>query len=445
MTAAAHHESGPLAWRGLLRSFITLAAGESGARALGLVATVVMARRLGPEGFGVVVLGTALVTWFKLVMDAGTETMAVRNTSRKPHRFRELTDPVLGLRLALSLVAAGLLALTAVAVAETPAEREALLLFALVLPMIGLNLRFMVLGVNAERAVAVGNIASQALLAVGVVVLLRDRHDLVVVPLLVAASEFLYAVVVMAAVARGRGLVRPRMNFAVWRNTLREGLPLGMTGLASAARHSVGLLLIAVFLTRRDVGHYGAAFKPILFFATLVALFSVSFLSSYSGCTDSAERGELVRKTVAVAALVTFPIAISLSAASPVAMKVLFGPDYGGSAVPLAILAWNLPLLAIALPYANVLIWGDRQAVLMHHTIAGTLAAVAGYAVSIPLFGLVGAACTMVASHALVLALNYRSVVGYGLARPLWGPPRARRGGARPVPASTPSGSGPRS
>ena len=412
---------------------------------LGLVAVIVMARQLGPAGFGVAVLGTTLVGWFKLVMDAGTETLGVRDTSRTPHRFRELTEPILGLRLALSLAAAALLALTAIGIAETPAELKALLLFALVLPMIGLNLRFMVLGVSAERAVAVGNVASQALLAAGAVLLLRDSGDLSLVPLLVAAAEFLYAAVVIAAVARRCGLVRPRIDLTVWRNTLREGLPLGVAGLAGAARYSVGLLLIAALLPRGDVGLYGAAYKPVLFFSTLVALFSISFLSSYSGSSDRAERAELVRRTVALCVLVTVPTAVLVSAGSPVAMELLYGADYEGSAVPLAILAWTLPLLAVALPYANVLIWADRQAVLMRQNIVGTLASIGGYAATIPLFGLVGAASTLVGSMALVLALNYRSAVAYGLAQPLWGPTRASSPGARPVPAPTPSGSGPTS
>ena len=443
MTQPAHHDSGHLAWRGLLRSFATLAAGEGAARVLGLVTVVVMARRLGPGGFGVAVLGTTLVGWFKLVMDAGTETLGVRDTSRTPHRFRALTEPILGLRLMLSLAAAGLLALTAIAVADTPADREALLLFALVLPMIGLNLRFMVLGVNAERAVALGNVASQALLAAGAVLLIGDRQDLAVVPLLVAAAEFLYAAVVSASVFRRCGLVRPRIDLGVWRKTLREGLPLGLGGLAGAARYAVGLLLIAAFLPSRDVGLYGGAYKPVLFFSTLVALFSISFLSSYSGSGDGAQRAELVRRTVTLCVLVTIPTAILLSAGASVGMEALYGADYGGSAAPLAILAWSLPLLAVALPYGNVLIWADRRAAFMRHNVAGTLASVPVYAATIPLFGLVGAASTLVASLGLVLALNYRSAVAYGLVQPLWGPARDNPAGTRPIPASTPSGSGP--
>lgn len=409
--------------RELFRSFATLAAGETAARLLGLLAIVVMARRLGPSSFGVAVLGTTLVTWFRLVVDSGTEVLGVRDTSRMPHRFRELIGPILGLRLALSVAAAGMFAAAAAVIPGSEIDREALLLFALVLPMLGLNLRFMGLGVEAARAVALGNVAGQGLLAVGVVLLVREANDLLAVPLLTAAAELLYALVVLVAVGRRSGLVRPRVDLAVWRGTLKSGLPLAVGGLAGAAKFSLGLILVAALLNSDDVGLFGAAYKPVLFFATLVALLSVSFLSTYNR-SGAGERAYLVRKTVVASLLVTVPTAALLSAGSPVVMSVLYGSQYGGSATALAILAWNLPLLALVLPYGNILISADRQGVLMHHQIAGTLVCVAATAAAIPLVGLAGAAAATVISAALVLALNYRSAIRFGIAEPLWGPAR---------------------
>jgi stage V sporulation protein B len=429
------HRSLESPWRALLRSFATLAAGESAARLLGFAAVVVMARRLGPTGFGVAVVGTTLVNWFRIIVDSGTEILGVRDTSRTPHRFRELIEPILGLRLALSLAAAAVFAVAALVVPGTSADREALLLFALVLPMMGLNLRFMVLGVNAARAVAIGNVAGQALVAAGAILLLRDAHDVPLVPLLVAASELLYAAVVLAAVARRPGMIRPRVDLRAWRDTLIAGLPLTVNALAAAANHALDLLVIAALLTRREVGLYGAAYKPVLFFSTLLALLSMSFLSTYSGSERSKDRADLTRRTALTGALVAVPAAVALSVGSVLAMSLLYGPDYAGSAAPLAILAWTLPLLTLALPYGTILIWGDRQAVLMRHNIAGVLTNVTATAAAIPLFGLVGAACASVASLALVLALNYRSAIGLGLAEPLWG--RPARAASVPPPLSS--------
>ena len=66
---------------------------------------LLLARRLGPFGFGVITLGATLVGWFSLVVDSGTEILNVREVARRPDRFRHIAEHVLGLRLAMSLAA----------------------------------------------------------------------------------------------------------------------------------------------------------------------------------------------------------------------------------------------------------------------------------------------------------------------------------------------------
>lgn len=430
--------SGGSLWRELLGSFATLAAGESAARLIGFVAVVLMARRLGPGGFGVAVLGMTLVNAFRIIVDSGTEVMGVRDASRTSHRFRELIEPILGLRLALSLAAALLFSAVALAIPNHANDRQALLMFALVLPMMGLNIRYMVLGVHAPKAVASGHVAAQTLLAVGALLLLHDRDDLPLVPLLYAVAELLYAAIILAAVAHRSGAIRPRIELDAWRRAVRSGLPLAVTGLAGAVKYSLDLLLIAALLGAQDVGLFGAAYKPVLFFSTLLALLSISFLSTYSRSAGGAEQRELTRKTVVVAALGTIPLAMLISAGSAPAISLVFGSDYAGSATPFAILAWTLPLLAMSLPYGNILIAGDKQGVFMRHNIAGTLANVAATAAAIPLFGLSGAAGATVFSSALVMTLNYRSAVRLGLTEPLWSA-SSRRGSGPAAAVSVPS------
>ena len=430
---------GPL-WRELVRSFITLAAGESIARAIGFVAVILMARRLGPGGFGVAILGMTLVHSFRSIVDSGTEIMGVRNTSRTNDRFRELTEPVLGLRLALCLTASLLFAAIALTIPAAADDRRALVMFAFVLPVMGLNIRFMVLGVDAPKAAAFGHVAAQILFALGTLFLLHDRNDLPRVPLLYAAAEMLYAAIIMTVVARQVGIIRPRIELDAWRQAVRTGLPLAVTGLAGAAKYSLGLLLIASLLDAKNVGLFGAAYKPVMFFSTLLALLSLSFLSMYSRSVGGKEHGELTRKTVVAAAVVTVPLAIVVSAGSGTVLSMAFGPDYAGSAAPLAILAWTLPLLAMSLPYGNILIAGDRQWLFMRHNIAGVIASVAGTAAAIPLFGLAGAAYATVLAAALVMALNYRSAVRLGLTESLWAV-FSGRSAEQPTVPSPPGGS----
>lgn len=402
-------------WRGLMRNAGALGIGEVLARLLGVVAVVTMARRLTPEGFGIVTLGTTFVIWFSLVVDAGTEVLNVREIARRPDRLRELAEPVLGLRLALSGIAVGLLAAAAFVAARDPSDRLVLLLFACVLPALALNMRWMVLGVNGAKVVAVGNVASQMVVAVGVLLLVHTLHDTYRVPLVLAAGELCYASVVALGTARRSGLIRPRVDPEAWRSTLRAGMPLVVNSIARAAIYSFGIVAIALFLGREELGWYSAAYKPVTLFAVAIILFFMAFLASYSAA-GAEEAHQLVRRAVRLVAITTIPLAAFLTFTAGFFVRLFYGDAYAPATIALAILIWSVPAMAIGGAYGSALIAGNRQGLLMRINVAVALLTIAASFAIVPFAGIEGAAAVTVGAHMLVLVLSRRSALRLDLA-----------------------------
>ena len=400
-------------WRTLLRSFTELSLGETLARLLGFVALVLMTRRLGPAAFGVVTLGVTLMLWFKIIVDAGTETLNVSVIARSPDRFKEIASAVLGLRLCLSALAIALFLPTAFLFASD--SQLVLALFALVFPIVALNLRFMVLGLRAAKGVALGNVAAQFLLAAGVFFLVAGPDETFVVPLLTAASELVYGLVVVMFVSRRFGFPVPRIDVPAWRPTLRGGLPLMISQLASGVVQWVNLFLVAALLGSYWTGVYGAAYKPLLFFATLVALLSGSFLASFSAASP-AQAGDLFFRTTRLALVASVVLATTLSVGSSFFLGAAFGAEYTAGATALSILAWFIPMTVVASMYGTVLIATGRPGLLMRHIVAASIVSVGASVVAVSVAGIAGAAAVTVLSHALVGFLNHRSCTRLGLA-----------------------------
>jgi len=399
----------------VVRSFVALASGESVARLFGLVATLILARNLHPSGFGLITLGITLVGWFGVVVDAGTETLNIRDISRAPNRFREIADRVLGLRIVLALITAACYAAGVALFAKSSQSREVLLPFALVMPAVAFNLRWMVLGLRQARAIAIGNVAARIAFLIGVALLITNPGDVLRVPYLQALSELVYGLVIIAIVARGFGITRPRVDLEAWKATLRGSLPLMVHGFARSALVTADLLLIDLLLGPHQLGLYAAASKAPLFFSAAIGLFSVSFLAGYSAAVGD-EAFDVFRKATRILIASSVAVAVVLSAAAPLIAPLLFGHRYEGSIGSLAILAWILPMMALTTPYANALIAGHRQLVLMKNTIIGAVFAVAAGIVGIEVVGIEGAAVVRVASASLVLVLTYRSATSDGLA-----------------------------
>src|SRR5204862_6278843 len=173
--------------------------------------------------------------------------------------------------------------------------------------------RWMVLGVRSAKAVAAGNVAARAVLALGILAFVHGSPDLRRVPFLELAAELTYAVVISAAVARHFGLARPRIDVAAWTATLRQSLPLLVNAFARAAFYSFDVIAIELFLGPRKVGLYTAASKPVLFFTGALGIFSVSFLSSFSAARRSDAAHWLLRKALRTSFAVCAPVAAVLS------------------------------------------------------------------------------------------------------------------------------------
>jgi O-antigen/teichoic acid export membrane protein len=398
----------------VIRSFLTLAAGEWIARMIGAGIQIWLARQLTPGPYGIITLGIALVGWFGLVVDSGTEQLNVREISRRPERFRQLADPVLGLRLALSVAAGVTLAIVTYYLSTSATSSHVLPRFALVLPALALNLRWMVLGIGKARAVAYGNIASRVFLLAAVLALVTAPNNAARVPILEALSEATYGLVIVILVAKAYGFVRPRVDLAAWRSTLTQGFPLLVFGACRATILTIDVAMIALILGHGDTGLYGAALKPVAFFLGALGLFSVSFLSGYSAA-PTGETTSLFRRSALLGFGCMLVVAAALTAGAPL-VTVLFGDSYESSAAPLAVLAWMLPIAALSVPYGSVLVARERQDLLMYNNIAGAVFYVCANLIAITFGGITAAAGVRVATYALLLVLNHRVCVSRGLA-----------------------------
>lgn len=398
-------------WRMLLRRTAALLAGETAARAVGFLVVVLLARRLGPSGFGVVTLGLTLVTFFAFIVDSGTEMLNVREVARNPSRFREIAEQMLGLRLVLSVVAAFVFVAGVEIVAKSPFTRDTVVLFAVILPAIALNLRWMALGIGGSRGIAAGNIVSRLVVLLGALLLVSDSADLKRVPFLEAAAELAYGLIVLALVSRTVGVIRPRANLAVWRSTVRQSLPLTVGSVARATMSTFDIVVISLLLGPRDVGIYGVAAKPALFAAGAVALFALSFLSAFSA-TAADEAALLHRRALRTSFIACVGMAAVLTAAAPL-VPFVFGESYSDAVPVVAVIAWRIPVAVLGLMYTSVLIAHDRQSTVMWNSVVALVPAVTFSLVAILLFGLIGAAVASIAAAGLLFVLNYRSVMRY--------------------------------
>jgi O-antigen/teichoic acid export membrane protein len=405
-------------WRALVRNFVTLLLGEGAARVFGLVTFVLLARRLGPAGFGLVATALSIVGWFGLVADQGTTLTPTRDISRNQERFRGIAERMLGLRLALAVPFIAVLVGGAFALSNSTYDRDIYIRFAIGVPAVALNLRWLVLGIHGARLIAFGNVAAQLVILIGVVLFVTTSDDAPLMAYIAAAGELVFAFVILGMLIPRYGVLRPRIDVRVWRDTLRSGFPLMVSAFARGILYSFDLVIIAFLIDPAHSGFYATGSKPALFVIQGIGLFYVSFLASYSAAKPDAAT-DLFRRSVRVGLGVSIPIALALSIGAEFVVPLVVGSRYALAAPVLAILAWKIPFSALSSPYNGVLLVGDRQVALMWNNVMGAGVNIVGDLIMAPTVGIYGVAAVSLLTTVTILVLNYRKALGYNLAPPI--------------------------
>jgi len=87
----------------ILRNFFALSGAQIVSMAAGFLTTIVLARALGPETYGVLGFGVAFISYFGLFVNMGVETYAMRDVARDQSAMSDTIGAVLPLRTGLAV------------------------------------------------------------------------------------------------------------------------------------------------------------------------------------------------------------------------------------------------------------------------------------------------------------------------------------------------------
>lgn len=341
------------------------AAGSAGLRVanagLAFLISVLLARMLGPSGYGAYTFAFALVMLLALPAQAGLPTLLVREVARCEER--EEWDLIAGL-FRRSNQAVGLLALIVCAVAlfvvlvflrEPDGQQVTTFLWALLLlPLMALgNLRGAVL--RGLRRVVQGQLPEfllrpgLLLLALCVAVLLRlfAPSSFELTPPLAMA---LHAGAAFVAFVFGVWLLRrelppevrrttPAYQTRAWAGSL---LPLTLLAGMELINGQMDVVLLGILASTRDVGIYRVAWSvslPVAFTLTGVNLVVAPYFARAYSAGDTAELQRLATWSARVAAAAAVPAALILILFGEPLLGLVFGDEFAGGGTALALLA----------------------------------------------------------------------------------------------------------
>jgi O-antigen/teichoic acid export membrane protein len=390
--------------RSVASGIVALGGAEVASRLIAFATAALLARRLGPEVFGVLGLATALCGYFGIIAGGALTDIAAREVARHPSTAADVYRRILAVRLPLAVLALAGVIVFAWLVPRPPQYRLLIAVSALSLLSTALDPSW------AVKALQRGWLAGSATVTGPMIVLMiafrfiTGPAHAIRMPLAQFAVDVAIAGCLLWVLLRTPRTPSQPVQRAM--ALLRESVPLLFGRGMRATIVSFDMVLLGFIASGIDLGVYSAVYRLHFFVLALVVAVRTVYLPIM---TRAAIRGPAALRHVAGDALAGGAIigaplvAGGIITAGPV-LAFLFGAPYDQGARALQWLLVSLGFVFVHGLLHNIYLVTGRTHIEARWFAAGAVVNVLANLLLIPRFGIAGAAAATAMAEAVIVA-----------------------------------------
>lgn len=391
--------------RRIISNFTALFAAQAVSAAAGLISTAYLARTLGAEAYGILGFGTAVMSYFGLLVVLGTDTFGMREIARKKESIGDLVRSILGLRAALSVVIFALYLLVVSTIDEPERVKTVMMIQGLGLFTTALGLDFVYQGLQRMGIIAVRQAAAAILVLIAVVLLVHAQEHILIAAAVPASA--IIATNLWLAWRMNRDVTRfgVIVDAPAWAQLIKGSWPIALAAFMTAIYFNMDIVMLGFLTEKTEVGHYVGAsriYTMSLVLGGLVASTYTPVLARAWG--DGAQMRKSYRDCLAAVMFFGAPLAALGVAFPSEILGIVFGAPFLAGRSALVLLMINVAVTHWCLAATMTLIaWNEQMAQMVAHAAGGVVNILLNL-VLIPRYGIEGAALATLISQSLVLA-----------------------------------------
>jgi PST family polysaccharide transporter len=340
-----------LAGEGLLQNAMALWGVQFFRKALPLITIPYLARVLGPDGWGLVVIFQSLAACTALLIEFGFELSATRQVARCRQDLDHLASVVAGVFGSQAVLAAGTVAVALLVRNWVPILRNhpTLVAFSLLVAVAeGLNPTWYFIGMERMGVVAALEITCKSAAAMAIFFLVRSPEDAKTVLALQAAAALLSILAALSLVYRKIPFRLPSRQLV--HAALRNGWPMFLLR-SSESFYTLGnAFILGFFVGPTAVGYFAG---PEKITRALAGLFNPIRQSLYPRLsrlmqTSPAQGARLARVGMSITGLGGLAMGLGVFLLAPWLVRIVFGSQFAPAVAVLRLLSILPPLVSVA-------------------------------------------------------------------------------------------------
>lgn len=377
---------------------------------LGFIWTILIARYLGVENYGILGFATSFVGLISVTLDLGITSYSVRQIATDHNSASKYLNNILPLK---SLLAIGTFALLSII----------LILMKFDETTITITLLFMINSIfqnftgtfngtfqafEKMKYQGIGNTLSSVLLFIFILITIYTDWGLLGITgayILAYMIGFIYEYISLK-----KYILKPKFEFdkTFFKQLLISGFPFAITGMLFTVYYSIDVVMLSQISGNYATGIYNATYKLISVLTLFYSIYSAVIYPVMSKFFKNDKKLLVIsyEKSIKYLMLVMIPLSVATVFYSSDIIQLIYGHQYNAASSALCILIWTVCLLFVNGP-GNILLTASHKEVSV--TKIYLIAAIFNITLNfilIPYLSFIGAAITTVLSDILIFIIQ---------------------------------------
>lgn len=366
-------------------------------KGLGFLITVLLARHLGAENFGLWNYALAVVTFFGVLTTLGLQNIVVRELVREKYKKTNVLGSAFVLKIGGSLLTLIFSVLTLLLI--SPNDRT-LQLVVFILAIANIFRAFDIIDYyfqseTKSKHVVIPKFFAFFLISICNVIFLLSSASLITFVIVSGVEIILGAIFMIFSLKRyDDKLLRWKPSFKTITDLLRESFPLIFAEIAVLVYMKMDQLMIGAFIGNEAVGIYSAAVRLSEMWLLIPFVLTKSVFPKVVKLRNENEKEyySSLQRLFNLMAFIGILTALFISLSSELWVGFIFGKTFLEASFPLSIHVWSAAFAFLGFVSSLWFTTENLQKYILYRTCAGAVCNFALNFVLIPKFGINGAA-----------------------------------------------------
>lgn len=385
--------------------------------------TIITARYLGVENFGVLTFALAFTGIFAIFTDLGLRQLSVREISRSKTLANKYMTNITIIKIILSSLTFIFIYTLSYILGYSEITINVILLITI----------YMIFNAYSQTIYSVFQayekmgyqslsiVLNNILLFLGSLFVISQGKDLIYFAEVYLVVSVILVFINIILLSKMFFKMSAKIDFEFWKFLFSNGLPFAITGISIYLYTYLDTIMLSIYKGDEAVGLYGAAYKivltlliiPIILNTSIFPLMSQFFISSKKTLALSFE------KYLKIMILLALPLTLLISYLSGEIINIIYGYQYTDSIIILQILIWSLFFMFLRSPYERLFESINKPSIATKIFIIGLIFNIALNIIVIPIYSYIGAGIATVATDIIILILliYISRKIGYNLSR----------------------------